>query len=221
MNIFNLLGDPFIKNDLKFFSQLFNYSNIKINENSEILFEYSNRATFNEYQTQPTSFDFTILNQNSKNIFIEAKYVEAEFGRCSTIENGECDGLNPIHDFNLCYLTSKNRKYWNLMIEYNLGKAFDNSPICPFSIYYQFYRELIFAIENDGLFVLLIDKRNPAFIKIANNDDRGLIPTLLNLIPEEVRSIIKIIYIQDVIPILEDFGYDWTNMFRKKYGIYK
>ena len=40
------------------------------------------------------------------------------------------------------------------------------SPICPLANYYQFFREeVIFALHNKGMFVLLYDERNPAFMR--------------------------------------------------------
>lgn len=100
-------------------------------------------------------------------------------------------------------------------------KSYINSPICPFSVYYQFYRELLFAIENNGYYVILTDSRNPAFYKSANNSQRGLIPILINLIPGDLRPIIKMLNIQEVIDKLENLDYDWTEEFRDKYGLKK
>ena len=48
-----------------------------------------------------------------------------------------------------------------------------------------------------------------------------LIPILLNQIPIELKKQIKVIYIQDVIPVLEKHGYGWVKEFIKKYGIYE
>ena len=217
--LFNLLGDVVIKNDISFLKEIFSFVDVVITEESELKFEHYNRKTFNENQQQPTSFDFAILNESGKNIFLEAKLVETEFGKCSAIESGECDGLNPINDPNLCYLTHKGRNYLELMKKYGFEKAYEQSTICPFTIYYQFFRELLFAIENNGYYVILIDKRNPAFEKIGYNEKRGLIPILLNQIPEEYHKIIKVIYIQDIIPILEKHGYIWVKEFREKYGM--
>lgn len=219
--LFNLLGDVVINNDLKLVSGIFNYPSVKIDEKSELSFEYSDRETFNEKQQQPTSFDFVIKNKDSKSIFVEAKYVETEFGKCSTIEKGECEGLNPVNNPDLCYLTHKGRTYWELMNKHGLSQAFAQSPICPFAVYYQFYRELLFAIENNGYYVILIDRRNPAFYKSGANSIRGLLPVLTNLIPETLKNLIKIVYIQDVVDKLEEFGYDWINEFREKYGMKK
>jgi len=219
--LFNLLGDSTLKKDKDFFSTLFAFDDVVIDDNSELLFEYSDRKVFNEQQRQPTSFDFAIKNSSGKHIFLEAKYVETEFGKCSTIEGGECDGMNPINDINSCYLTYCKRNYWDLMIKHNLSEPYINSRICPFAIYYQFYRELLFAIEKNGYFVILIDKRNPAFIKTDGVTARGLIPILTNQLSESTKNIIKVIYIQDVVKLLEKFGYSWVNEFKSKYGLEK
>ena len=217
--LFNLLGDPYMRQDFNFFSRLFPYPEVKIQQDSELFFEYSDRETFNERQQQPTSFDFVVKNKFGKSLFIEAKYVEAEFGGCSTIDAGECDGLNPSSNPDLCYLSHKGRNYWDLMKKYGLSQVFDNSPICPFSIYYQFYRELLFAIEHNGYYVILTDNRNPAFFKSDGITERGLIPVLINLVPSNLRPLIKTIYIQDVVDQLEKTGYSWVSIFRDKYGI--
>jgi hypothetical protein len=217
--LFNLFGDPFIKQDFNLFSRLFPYEDVKIQNDSELFYEYSDRETFKERQQQPTSFDFVIKNKSGKSLFIEAKYVEAEFGGCSTIKSGECDGLNPSLNHDLCYLSHKGRNYWELMEKYGLSQVFDNSPICPFTIYYQFYRELLFALEHNGYYVILTDKRNPAFSKSNGVNERGLIPVLINLIPDNIRPLIKTIYIQDVVEQLVKSGYSWVPTFKEKYGI--
>ena len=217
--LFNLLGNAVLKKDKEFFSKLFAFDKVLIDDSSKLLFEYSDRKVFNERQQQPTSFDFAIENSKGKNIFLEAKYVETEFGKCSTIESGECDGMNPINDIKSCYLTHCERNYWSLMEKHNLSEPYKNSLICPFAIYYQFYRELLFAVERNGYFVILIDKRNPAFIKTDEVNERGLIPILTNPLSEQMKSIVKVIYIQDVVELLEKFGYSWVSEFKNKYGL--
>ena len=217
--LFNLLGDVVMKKDIKTLSEIFDFKNVQIKNDSIIKFEHCNRDTFNEKQQQPTSMDFVILNKEGENIFLESKLVETEFGNCSTIKQGECDGQNPIDNPSMCYLTFKGRKYWELMKKYDLHKSYANSPICPLSIYYQFFRELIFSIENKGYYVILIDKENPSFIKGESGFERGLIPTLTKSLPLQIKSKIKIIYIQDVLSILEKNRYIWVKEFRNKYGI--
>lgn len=217
--LFNLLGDSARKIDVTFFKDLFSLPETSIEADSQILFEYSDRQTFNELQSQPTSFDFAIKNKSGKHIFVEAKYIEPEFGGCSTIQGGECDGRNPIDNPQLCYLTHKGRKYWDLMIKHGLHKAFTNTPICPFSVYYQFFREVLFAAENNGHLVLLVDKRNPAFYKSGSMGERGLIPTLTGYLPEHLKQITHTLFIQDVVEKLAQHNYAWIQEFKKKYGI--
>jgi len=219
--LFNLFGEPLIDKNYAFFQEIFQFSDIQIDNKYELKFEHYNRDTFNESQQQPTSFDFAVNDKTglNKNIFLEAKYVETEFGGCSAIEGGECEGLNPVKNPDLCYLIHKGRNYWQIMKKHQLEIAYENSPICPFVIYYQFYRELMFALENNGYFVILIDKRNPAFGKSSSTDTRGLIPILLNQIQVELKNQIKVIYIQDVLSVLVKFGYNWVGEFREKYGI--
>jgi hypothetical protein len=217
--LFNLIGDPARIKDHTFFQNIFDFPAVIIDANSEFLFELSDRNVFNERQQQPTSFDFAVLNATGKHIFLEAKYVEAEFGQCSTIEGGECDGLNPVMDSQLCYLTHKGRKYWELMNKYQLGTAYEKSLICPLAIYYQFYREFMFALERNGYYVILYDKRNPAFLKSAPAGPRGLIPTLLNSVPPDLQPYIKTMQIQDVVDVLDRAGYGWVSDFKGKYGI--
>jgi hypothetical protein len=217
--LFNLIGDPARNKDHAFFKTVFNFPDVRIDEHSEFIFEHSDREVFDENQQQPTSFDFAVKNTTGRNIYLEAKYVEAEFGKCSTIEGGECDGLNPVNNSELCYLTHKGRKYWELMNKYQLGTAYEKSLICPLAIYYQFYREFMFALERNGYYVILYDKRNPAFHKSAPAGPRGLIPTLLNSLPPDLQPFIKTMQIQDVVDALDRFGFTWVDDFREKYGL--
>lgn len=219
--LFNLFGDPLSKKDFAFFQDVLQFTDIQIDDRYELKFEHYNRKTFNENQQQPTSFDFAVFDSTGKhkNIFVEAKYVETEFGGCSAIEGGECDGLNPVSTPDLCYLTHKGRNYWELMKKYGLDEVYIKSPICPFAIYYQFFRELMFALENNGYFVILIDKRNPAFEKESQAGKRGLISVLMSQLPSKYHKLIKVIYIQDVLPMLDKHGYTWVNEFREKYGM--
>lgn len=219
--LFNLFGEPLLKNDYSFFQDVFQYDDIKINAKYELKFEHYNRSIFNEKQQQPTSFDFAVVDTTCKlkSIFVEAKYIETEFGGCSAITGGECEGQNPISSSNSCFLTSKSRNYWELMRKHNLEQIFATSSICPFSIYYQFFRELMFALENNAYYVILIDKRNPAFERIINDKQRGLLPFLIQKLPEKIRQEVKVLYIQDVLPVLVKHGYTWVDEFKIKYGM--
>lgn len=217
--IFNLFGELIINKDYDALFEIFSYPELNIDYNSILSFEHCNRKTFNEFQQQPTSFDFAIVNTIGKSIFLESKLVETEFGNCSMVKAGECDGSNPTDNPDRCYLTHKKRKYWELMKKHDLHIPYISSPICPMAIYYQFFRELLFALENNGYYVILIDKNNPAFIKGTFPNERGLFPTLTKNLPEKIKLIVKILYIQDILLLLEKFKYSWVEDFRVKYGI--
>jgi len=219
--LFNLFGEAQMKNDYAFFQDVLHFPDIHIDSNYILKFEHYDRGTFREKQQQPTSFDFAVVDTTCKHksIFVEAKYVETEFGGCSAIKGGECDGQNPISSPESCYLTSKGRNYWELMRKHELDQSFTTSAICPFTIYYQFFREIMFAIEKNAYYVIMIDNRNPAFERTVNGEYRGLLPLLLHKLPEQIRQEVKILYIQDVLPILSKHGYSWVNEFKEKYGM--
>lgn len=79
----------------------------------------------------------------------------------------------------------------------------------------------MFALERNGYYVILYDKRNPAFLKSAPAGPRGLIPILLNSVPLDLQPYIKTMQIQDVVDVLDRSGYGWVGDFREKYGIQK
>ena len=214
--LFNLFGEAVANNDVEIIYEALGFVDIPM-DNAKVSFELSDREVFKEMQHQPTSFDLAILNDNGGNVFLEAKYTETEFSGCSVVRNGNCDGLNPIGNIESCYLTSKGCLYWELMRKYKLDEPYKNTPICPFVIYYQFYREILFALEKEGCYVLLTDKRNPAFKN--SNPQRGLIPILRDRLPKDKTGSFKTLYIQDVVRILHKHKkYDMSE-FGVKYGI--
>jgi len=186
-------------------------------------FEYDDRTIFNEDSGQPTSIDLVISGE-AKNIFIEAKLVEREFGGCSVFSGGDCDGRNPIvYGVGGCYLHHIGRKYWERMNEFGFGKTvFASGPICPFVNYYQFFREVLFSLKKCGSFILLHDERNPAFLKVSENgNESGLWPFLIKSIPAEHVAAIARITIQQLVNAIDESGrhHDWINEFKLKYGI--
>jgi POLQ-like helicase len=186
------------------------------------IFEVENRKIFNEDTGQPTSIDFVIQgNDNTRSLFIEAKLVEREFGGCSVFQGGDCDGRNPYKNFNDCYLHYIGRRYWILLEKYGFLSGLTGiSAICPLALYYQFFRELVFAIESGGDFVLLYDERNPSFYSDGLSGDRGLMPFLTQFVPEGIHSRIHSISIQQVIETFrcqEEFA--WLPEFKKKYAL--
>lgn len=97
------------------------------------------------------------------------------------------------------------------------------SPICPLANYYQFFREAIFALHNKGIFVLLYDERNPAFMRQSKQGGTtlGLWPFLQSFIPECKRDRIGAVTIQKVVAAITASGRhnDWIAEFKAKYGV--
>jgi POLQ-like helicase len=184
-------------------------------------FEFEDRSIFSEYQGQPTSVDLVVRGTNNPPIFIECKLVEPEFGGCSVHKSGDCPGANPSRDPSLCYLHHIGRRYWVLMDKRGLiaGPVLTDSQ-CILASHYQFFRELLVALESGGLFVLLHDERSPTFSFPAPGGDYGLMPLLLRLLPEDVRHRVGIISIQQVVEhVKASSRHPWINDFEAKYGL--
>jgi len=183
--------------------------------------EDEDRHIFNEMTQQPTSIDLVIENEdNEGGLYIEFKFTEHEFGGCSVFKNGDCDGRNPAKDRSNCYLHHIGRKYWDLLDKY----GFLNGPIaenatCFLATYYQFFREVLYAFERNGVFVLLVDKRNPTFYS-GEDCQRGLFPFLQGFIPTELKDKVHMVTVQEVVTaIKESEKYSWITDFQQKYGI--
>lgn len=221
--LFNLVGPLIVRGDLTLFRRAIEANGIGWPEEKVIpIFEVEDRKIFNEDTGQPTSIDLVIKgDNNTRSLFIEAKLVEREFGGCSVFQNGDCDGRNPAMNFNLCYLHHIGRRYWILLGKYGfLSGLAGSSPICPMALYYQFFRELIFAIESGGEFVLLFDERNPSFYSSGSSGKRGLMPFLVQFVPEEICSRVHAITIQQVVVSYQgDETIPWLNEFKRKYHL--
>jgi hypothetical protein len=212
--LFNLFGEFIITKNYDVFNKIFFDGENIIDNNSKIQFEYSDRNIFNELQQQPTSFDMVIDCKYP--VFIESKFTEQKYGTCSIFDEGDCDGLNPLKENNLCYLhKTKKRKYLELMSKYKLDAPYLDDKICPLTIYYQFYRELIFALKKNGIYYLLYDNRNPVFF----NGNRGVFNILYKRLPNEVKPFVKALSYQNIIKIIEPFNIIWINDFKEKYGM--
>jgi POLQ-like helicase len=185
------------------------------------IFEFEDRAVFNEQQAQPTSIDLVLRGEASiGDLFIECKLVENGFGACSVFTDGDCDGANPAHDFDSCYLHHIGRKYLPVMHRHGFfeGPAAHDS-ICPMANHYQFYRELLLAIERKGSFILLADDRSPVFRSPGGTVERGLWPYLLSLTPLGLRSRMAFLSIQHVVQAIELSGrHPWISEFKRKYA---
>jgi len=108
-----------------------------------------------------------------------------------------------------------------------LLKKYDflNGPIgkeatCILSVHYQFFREVLFALELGGNFVLLYDERNPTFICNGALGKRGLMPLLLSFVPEDMRERVRMLSVQQVVWAINSTGrHEWIEKFESKYGL--
>ena len=221
--LFNLIGPLVVQNDLTALQKAFQTAEIPWPGGQPLIeFEVEDRAIFSEETGQPTSIDLAIHQPgNCRPLFVEAKLVEKEFGGCSVFEKGDCDGRNPSANFELCYLHHLGRKYWTLMNQHGFlqGPA-GTSPICPLAMYYQFFRELIFAIESEGEFVLLYDNRNPTFFSGTSPNERGLMPFLVSFVPALLQDHIHSISIQQIVAVFHEFeNMPWLGEFERKYAL--
>jgi len=220
--LFNLTGPLVIKMDLTPLQSAFQATGIPWPTGGTTLdYELEDRGIFSEDSGQPTSIDCAIRGTNGRPLFVEAKLVEREFGGCSVFDGGDCDGRNPAREFGKCYLHHLGRKYWTLMEKYGfLDGALGESPICPLAMYYQFFREVIFALEAGGEFVLLFDERNPSFYAGKPLTERGLMPFLLSLVPQTIKPHIHVISIQQVDATFRTLiQAAWLQDFEKKYAL--
>ena len=153
-------------------------------------------------------------------LYTECKFVEHEFGGCSVFGGGDCDGRNPARNLKSCYLHHIGRTYWNSLDEYGFltGPIADDST-CILATYYQFFREVLFALRRKGEFILLVDKRNPTF-SCGKNGERGLFPFLKGFVPDQHKDKVHMVTIQDVVAAIIDAGeHGWITEFQQKYGM--
>jgi hypothetical protein len=181
--------------------------------------EREDRSVFNERQGQPTSFDLACETDANERVFIEFKFTEAEFGGCSVFEEGDCDGANAATDHSLCYLHHLGRRYWNAMDRHGLTATVRADATCPFAFLYQAYRELLFALECGGKYVLVHDARNTAFVSPGPHGVRGLWSRLLSTLPADVRAMTSTLTIQRVADDLERLGCAWIAQLREKHDL--
>lgn len=218
---FNLVGPLVARDDLEPLRLTVECQQIAWPSGTEkAKFEYEDREVFNEDTGQPTSIDVTI----NSGLFLEVKLVERGFGGCSVFADGDCEGRNPLPSgLGGCYLHHISRKYWQRMIEQGFNEVlFNKGPICPFANYYQFFREFLFTLANNGTFILLHDERNPTFFKVSRDEtESGLYPFLLNAVPEDKKDNVRRITVQQLVRAIENSGRhgDWIGDFKVKYGL--
>jgi len=220
---FNLIGPLIVQENCAPLSDVLKSKNIPgADDILEALFEYEDRDIFNEDTGQPTSVDIVLKNSKGEpHIFIESKFEEQEFGGCSVFRNGDCNGKNPIGSENDCFLHFIGRAYWNLMEKHGIIGSVRNDRQCIFIAHYQFFREVVFAIEKGGTFVLLSDERSPVFQWRSGEKVNGLIPFLSELLPYNLRVKVVSISIQELAAAIEKYEihHNWISEFKKKYGM--
>jgi hypothetical protein len=221
--LFNLIGPLIVMDDLEPLRMAVEAHGVRWpSAGSNAEFEYGDSAIFNEDSGPMTSLDLVVKDQGGEpSLFIECKLAEKSFGGCSVFQRGDCDGGNPSRDFDECYLHFIGRRYWELMARHNLisEKIVENNT-CILANNYQFFRELLFALESGGTFLLLSDERSPTFHCKGPSGDRGIMAELLKLVPTSLKPRIGSISTQDlVMAIKHSRRHSWITDFEKKYGL--
>ena len=221
--LFNLVGPLVVARDLDPLRDAFRESGVPWpGGDVKPLFEYSDRSVFDETDGQPTSLDLLLRGTNGAPVCVECKFVEPGFGGCSVFEWGDCDGVNPTRDPSLCYLDRLGRTYLTLLRDHGLaaGPIMDDS-LCPLATNYQFFRELLFALDCGGDLVLLCDSRSPVFSsEDSSGRSRGRLRYLESIVPAQVWSRVHEVHIQDVVAAIEKCGrHPWVAEFRSKYAM--
>jgi hypothetical protein len=183
--------------------------------------EYEDRSVFHEQQVQPTSVDLVVGEPDRPEaLFIEAKLVETGFGGCSLFTDGDCDGANPAGDFGSCYLHHIGRTYLPVMETHGvLRGAVASDSICRLANHYQFYRELLLALEKRGSFVLIADHRSPVW-RSKVEPRRGVWEFLTRDLPDAVRARTRLITVQEIVAAIEASGrHPWIGEFKRKYAL--
>ncbi len=224
---FNLIGPLVVREDLQPLREALGAHGIAWpNGTATASFEFEDREVFHETSGQPTSIAVVVKGGDGlPTIFIEHKLTEPEFGGCTVFEAGDCDGRSPARDHGLCYLHHIGRRYWGQMDHFGFSRLAAAAASCPFAAHCQFFREVLLALVKGGTFVLLHDERSPVFhvkpAQAAAGPDRGLIPVLLELVPEEHRSRIVSVTVQELVTAVRASGRhkDWLGSYCEKYAV--
>ena len=220
---FNLVGPLIVRHDYEPLLAALRAVGVSCEKQLEdAVFEFEDRNVFNEDSGQPTSIDIALRDASGRPfVFIESKMMEAEFGGCTVLGMGDCAGRNPLPAKTSCYLHHIGRKYWSLAEKYGLAELMKNERQCVLALNYQFFRELLFALEYGGIFVLLHDERSPVFHCGTGDDPGGLMPFLAQFVPDGLRSRIASLSMQSLARHINESGRhaDWIGVFCQKYGL--
>jgi len=215
--LFNLLGPLVVDQNYTVFDEILKKAGIATKGIvSNVEFEIEDRDIFKEKNAQPTSVDLVITTDKDEKYYCEFKFTEAEFGGCSLYFNGDCDGRNPSNEFNMCVLhAEQGREYWNLISKYNL---LTTESRCPFIDMYQAYRVVMFALENNGEFILIHDERNPTFFVETPKLTRGVYARFLESLPAQVRDKCHLISTQQIFKTIQSsIKEPWVDELKIKY----
>ena len=220
--LFNLVGPLIVTDDLEPLRQVVYQQGIEWPGGvSTASFEYEDREVFNEDAAQPTSIDL-VINDGFGNpkLFIESKFVESEFGRCSVLDAGDCDGSNHMDNLSRCYLHFIDRSYWEKLNDNRFAPLLESETFCVFGMYYQFFRELIMALVKGGSFILLFDERSPVFYCKVSNVERGVLPFLKKFVPNDYHRRYGFITVKQLVQSIKQSGrHSWITEFERKYGL--
>lgn len=222
--VFNLVGPLIVRNDFEpLRNALERVGLVWPTGDISAEFEYDDKTIFNEDSGQPTSIDL-VISGDKERIFVESKFTEQEFGDCSVFTGGDCDGRNPlVYGLDSCFLHHIGRKYWERMKEFSFADTLLGSGhICPFTNYYQFFREVLLSLKEGGSFILLYDDRSPVFVKKSKTGEEfGLWPFLMDSVPVEHAAKIGKVTMQQIVLAINESGRheDWIDEFKLKYGI--
>lgn len=224
--LFNLVVPMILRNDLSPLLQALQASGCRCPSGDlQVELEHEDRETFCEDTGQPTSIDLIVRGDDGPTLFIESKLSESEFGGCSVFACGDCDGGNPTANLSDCYLHFIGRRYWSLLDKHGFLKGpIGRDSTCIFACHYQFFRELLFALEHRGTFVLLYDDRNPTFYSAHRDGSgqlRGLMPLLEGLVPHQLKHRLKAVSFSAVLDAAagQSMHAGWVAVFRAKYGL--
>lgn len=220
--LFNLVGPLIVTGDLEPLRQVIYQQDIEWPRGaSTASFEYEDRAVFNEDAAQPTSIDLVIRDGfGNPKVFIESKFVESEFGRCSVLDAGDCEGGNHMDDLSQCYLHFIGRTYWMRLNDDRFTPLLERETFCVFGMYYQFFRELIMALVKGGSFILLFDERSPVFYCKVGNIERGVLPFLKKFVPNDYHGRLGFITVKQLVESIKQSGrHSWITEFERKYGL--
>jgi hypothetical protein len=221
--LFNLVGPLIVTGDFSPLRQAFVAAGLPFPVGQVCAeFEYQDPGVFSERVPQPTSIDLMVAGRTDRaRLFVEAKLTERGFGGCSVFGRKGCDGSNPAADVAKCYLHQAGRLYWEVLRQQGFTDGLTaGHRRCVLADHYQFFREVCFALAKGGVFVLLMDERNPLFAHRRSDQEPNLMDRLCGMVPANLRERVTKISVQQIVAaIKESPDHRWVAAFEEKYGL--